>query len=1484
MDALPHRARFHRALRTVPAGALSLALLTCAAMPAAAQTPVQPAIPSGQAEMTATAGLISQIVGGQSAAGASDAGSPNAGSNSSTTAPNAGKGVGGATVAQAAAAVPQEEAFSYTVSADGKGATIIGYSGTDATLQVPATLGGAAVTAVGVGAFQNNGRLTAVTLPPSVQSVGDYAFANCPKLASVTLNEGLAYLGAGAFQNDAALTEVSLPSTLTGCGMAWSGTAGIGPFGGCTALARIELAPGTAAVPAYLLTGCTNEQVELALPDSVASVADTALEGPKTVVIVANPGTFAQAYASEHGLPYVDPNVHATSVSLNANSLRLKTGAKNTLLAAIAPEGVTDPVTWSSSDPAVAQVSDAGVVSALKAGTATVTVSVSGLSAGCEVTVWQPVTSIALNRSAFQMEAAETRQLTAACSPEDATDKRVTWSSSNPKVATVNAQTGLVTAVAEGSATITATAVDGAGAKKSCTVTVTSNAYAVTDIAQLQSPHPYADNCDDAWVYTLPGAKVIDVTFDPRTEAEYTFDTIEVYDGTGALLGAYTGTELAGTTLTVGGDTVKVKLDTDEVVNGWGFAVTAVTAVNPDGWVVIDGITYYYVDGAPYKGEILLADGWHYFNPNTGAMVTGLVRLPDGRTVYYDARGVMQTGNVLLPDGWHYFDPETGNMVTGLFCRPDGTVVYYNPNGTMRVGDVYINDVLYQFDMNTGVLINEQTVINQIVENNTTINNTTINNENNTTINNITQVVVNGATADDDPEPDPVPEVPEGPKDEGEKPSEPEKPTEPERPAEPEQPSEPETSTEPEKPAEPEQPAEPETPTESEEPTEPEKPAEPEPPTEPEQPLEPEQPTEPEKPAEPETPTEPEKPTGPDAPAGPEQPAEPGQQKPDETVTPDSWEVSVDTNGVVTTDLLTFTLPQEWRSNVTVSTGDSSGVPTLLVCPTEQSDFPLVSFTVERADAPLIDGDVATYRAASWSNGNGQRIDMWCCNPAMLLWSSQNTGTQDPFTTSQAVEQAIYLGSGGRFTPGAVVDAPSDVDAATMGAYGQLSIEPTVLVPFYRDGNQEGTAGPEAGVTWSDDVRALYDLAPETPDTPEEPASEEPPAAEQQPDGPETPSEPEQPAEPTEPAEPTPEPEQPTEAEAVPEPETPAEPEAEPTPEQQPAEPAQSVEPKPEPDQPAEPTPEPETAAEPEVAAEPEQPVEPVSLLLDYSVAEDYQAVNELLNVFAQAYPGTSYNDETPITDPAAAQKQVEDLVMFGIDHVLLVEGTQTAEQFSSDANPLGWGDFTAAMPAKPAFDAVAIYCGVEIDPLSNLGEHLYSDGETLYFVMPANPRTQNGVMAATAFTQVREGTYEVTFSEYGGSLDQAVMVPDAKDASLHALAPADLQARLGAQGPTVRQGKATVEVVDPGDGTGRQLKLRSFELVDPTPVEPEPAPETGEAPAVPTAGEVPAPDAPATEATPEPPAETDGETAAPDAAPEGEAPAPEAAAEAASA
>lgn len=81
------------------------------------------------------------------------------------------------------------------------------------------------------------------------------------------------------------------------------------------------------------------------------------------------------------------------------------------------------------------------------------------------------VTSIALSTISLSMKAGETTSLTAMVMPSDATDKSVTWTSSNTTVATVS--NGTVTAVAEGTATITATAVDGSGVKSACTVTVT---------------------------------------------------------------------------------------------------------------------------------------------------------------------------------------------------------------------------------------------------------------------------------------------------------------------------------------------------------------------------------------------------------------------------------------------------------------------------------------------------------------------------------------------------------------------------------------------------------------------------------------------------------------------------------------------------------------------------------------------------------------------------------------------------------------------------------------------------------------------------------------------------------------------------------------------------------------------------------------------------------------------------------------------------
>ena len=95
----------------------------------------------------------------------------------------------------------------------------------------------------------------------------------------------------------------------------------------------------------------------------------------------------------------------------------------------------------------------------------------------------QPVTGVTLDQTALSLTAGETATLTAAVLPEDASNKTVTWSSSNPDVAAVtdhNDGTVTVTAGSAGTATLTATAADGSGVSASCAVEVTQPAAGVT--------------------------------------------------------------------------------------------------------------------------------------------------------------------------------------------------------------------------------------------------------------------------------------------------------------------------------------------------------------------------------------------------------------------------------------------------------------------------------------------------------------------------------------------------------------------------------------------------------------------------------------------------------------------------------------------------------------------------------------------------------------------------------------------------------------------------------------------------------------------------------------------------------------------------------------------------------------------------------------------------------------------------------------------
>ena len=163
---------------------------------------------------------------------------------------------------------------------------------------------------------------------------------------------------------------------------------------------------------------------------------------------------------------------HVTGVSISKSSLTLYTGQTETLTAQVEPDDATDTrLTWSSSDKTVATVAN-GKVTALKAGSTQIRVTTfePGFQAVCNLTVKQHVTGLDLSHSTRTIYLGQTVTMTATVLPSDASDKSVTWTSSNSDIVSVT-QNGSVTANAMGEAEITATSNDG-GFSKSCKVTV----------------------------------------------------------------------------------------------------------------------------------------------------------------------------------------------------------------------------------------------------------------------------------------------------------------------------------------------------------------------------------------------------------------------------------------------------------------------------------------------------------------------------------------------------------------------------------------------------------------------------------------------------------------------------------------------------------------------------------------------------------------------------------------------------------------------------------------------------------------------------------------------------------------------------------------------------------------------------------------------------------------------------------------------------
>ena len=209
-----------------------------------------------------------------------------------------------------------------------------------------------------------------------------------------------------------------------------------------------------------------------AQPKVTVTVPSSALEGETALLEVTLVDTKGNKSTSTRVL-YYSNQVAVTGVALDNATLTVKAGKTGTLTATIAPADASNQtVTWTSSDKTVATVT-AGTVTGVKAGTATITATTEdgGFTATCAVTVKNiDVETITLTDATVSI--GDKKTLTATIAPTDATIQTVTWSSSNTAIATINATTGEVTAVAKGETTITATSTSNTTVTATCKVTV----------------------------------------------------------------------------------------------------------------------------------------------------------------------------------------------------------------------------------------------------------------------------------------------------------------------------------------------------------------------------------------------------------------------------------------------------------------------------------------------------------------------------------------------------------------------------------------------------------------------------------------------------------------------------------------------------------------------------------------------------------------------------------------------------------------------------------------------------------------------------------------------------------------------------------------------------------------------------------------------------------------------------------------------------
>ena len=380
------------------------------------------------------------------------------------------------------------------------------------------------VTSIGNYAFHGCSGLTSVTIGNSVTSIGSDAFSSCTGLTKVTIPNSVTKIDGYAFFGCTLLTEIIIPNSVTTIGRwAFSGTAWYSNLAGGIIYINnvlyvnkgtmqkgtsISIKEGTISISPRAFYDCSG-LTSVTIPNSVTSIGYEAFCGCtnlKEIVSLSEnpPACENNSFDSENytnSTLYVPKDSYAkyfindvwgqfnnivklenlvSNISINSSSISLELGKTTTLSATVLPSSATFPnLYWESNNENVATVDQTGKVTAHSKGEAIITAKSmdgSNITASCVVKVFTyDVESITLSQHDATLAIKDKVTLKYTITPSYVTDNSVTWSNSNPSVASMAKNSdGSVTISCqeEGETIIKVTTNDGTNLSDSCKITV----------------------------------------------------------------------------------------------------------------------------------------------------------------------------------------------------------------------------------------------------------------------------------------------------------------------------------------------------------------------------------------------------------------------------------------------------------------------------------------------------------------------------------------------------------------------------------------------------------------------------------------------------------------------------------------------------------------------------------------------------------------------------------------------------------------------------------------------------------------------------------------------------------------------------------------------------------------------------------------------------------------------------------------------------